>query len=170
MRAEIIKKRGIVLFSSIFMMASVIAVNPAYADTVNEEDLISDVNVPENGIIQYDVTVPAGSTVNYKVELTPDKKTGTIDKVEGMWKNTTKETITKTINAKVKFLSSEYTISATYTSNSTHQELAYKDQEKAVKSYDEKTTHGKVTLDFRTMDSWKNTLDSHVKNFISYFR
>lgn len=86
MRANSIRKKGIILCSLMMITASVMTVNPAYADTVNEEALISDVSVPENGVIQYDVTVPAGSTVNYEVELTPEGKTGAIDSVSGMWK------------------------------------------------------------------------------------
>ncbi len=163
MTMKMIKEKGGVLFIMLVLAASMVAAAPSYADTINEEELISDINTPENGVIQYDVTVPAGSTVNYMVELTPDKGSGTIDKVEGMWKNTTKKTVTKTITAKVKFLSSEYMISATYTSNSTQQKLEYKDQDTAVKSYKDSLVHSRFTWDTGSLEDLKSTVDSHIR-------
>lgn len=162
MRAEIIRKKYIVMCSLLIIVAFVLNVNQSYADTVEDEKIISNVIVPENGVIQYDVTVPAGSTVNYAVELSPNKKTGTIDKVAGVWKNTTKKTVTRTITANVKFLSSEYTISASYVYNSTKQKHEYKDKDTAIKSYEESTFHNRFAWDTGSIEKIKDTAVKHI--------
>lgn len=162
MKIEGMRRKEMILCSVLIMAVLVLTVNPVYADTVHEGEFISNVTVPENGVIQYDVTVPAGSTVNYAVELTPDEETGTIDKVTGMWKNTTKKTVTRTITAKVKFLSSEYTISASYMSNSTKQKLEYKDKNTAVRSYEESAFHNRLTWDTGTTDGLKDIAVKHL--------
>lgn len=170
MRADILKRKGAAMCCMVLITLSALAGNPVYADTLNNEDLISNINVPETGVIQYDVVVPAGSTVNYSVELTPDKKTGTIDKISGVWKNTTKKTVTKTINAKVKFLSSEYTISATCTSNSTQYKLEYKDRDIAVKSYEESTIKSNLSWDTGDFEKWCDLLENQFKKVSEYIR
>lgn len=157
MRIDVVGKKVGFLCSIVIVTVSLFTANPSYADTINEDGMISNIVVPETGVIQYDVTVPAESTVNYSVELTPDKKTGTIDKVSGMWKNTTKKTVKRTITANVKFLSSEYTISASYESNSTKQKFEYKDQCKAVKSYEASDFHSRLAWDTGSTSSLKDT-------------
>jgi len=169
MRTDIIEKRGAAL-CCFMMMTAAMGTNTVHAASAEEENLIKDINVPETGVIQYDVVVPAGSTVNYSVELSPDGKNGTVDKVSGMWKNTTKKTVTKTINAKVKFLSSEYTISATYTSNATNQKLEYKDKAEAVKSYEESTMHSRLSWETDTFEKWYGMLEKQFKKVSDYIR
>lgn len=163
MKKDLLRRKCAALSCMLILAVSAPSV---YADT----EMISDVTVPETGVIQYDVTVPAGSTVNYSVELTPDKNTGTIDKVSGMWKNTTNKTVTKTINAKVKFLSSEYTISATYTSNETHQRLEYKDKKEAVKSYEESFVHERFAFDSDVLEKWYNAMEKQLKKVSDFIR
>ena len=164
------KKKGASLCSALVIMMSVTVAVPAYADTADDESMISDITVPENGIIQYDVTVPAGSTVSYEVELTPDDESAPIDRVAGMWKNTTKKDVTKTITAKVKFLSNEYTISASYTSNSTHQKLEYKDKATAVKSYEESASHSRFEFSSDGIEELKKAFDSHIRKIAEYIK
>lgn len=167
MRKDILKRKGTALCCALMLSAAAV---PAYADTYDGDGMISDITVPEPSVIQYDVMVPAGSTVNYSVELTPDEKAGTIDKVSGMWKNTTNKTVTKTIKAKVKFLSSEYTISAAYTSNSTHQKLEYKDKAESVKSYEESALHAGFTWNSDVIGKWCGVMEKQLKKVSDFIK
>lgn len=166
MKKDIIRRKRITLCTAVIMSLNLFATVPAFADTADDADIISDVTVPENGVIQYDVTVPAGSTVNYEVELTPDVKTGTIDSVAGMWKNTTRKTVTKTITAKVKFLSNEYTIHASYTSSSSKQKIEHKDQATAVRSYEEETTNTHLSWNAEGFEKWHSKYEEQ-RDYVS---
>ena len=120
-----------------------------HAETdVVKEDIISDVKNPQNGIIKYDVTVPPGERIDYSVELTPDKKQGTIDKISGTWKNRTRRTITKTIKVNVKFLSNKYKINASYTEKTLEEKIEHRDTVTAVSALKTSTVSKKLAWDF----------------------
>lgn len=115
--------------------------------SVVKEDIISEVRNPENGVIKYKVTVPAGERIDYSVELTPDKKTGTVDRVTGTWKNRTKKTVTKTVRVKVKFLSDKYEIKASYKEKSYGTLVEYRDTAAAVSALKTSAVSAKLSWD-----------------------
>ena len=129
--------------------AGVCCHDAVYAGTsVVKDDIISDVKNPENGVIKYKVTVPAGERIDYSVELTPDKRNGTVDKVTGMWINRTKKTVTKTVRVKVKFLSDEYKIKASYTERSFGTSVKHRDTATAVSALKTSAVSAKLSWDF----------------------
>lgn len=145
-------KNSVISFLVIAMMlisCCYIWSDPAYADTtVNSESIISNVKNPENGVIKYSVKVPAGEKLDYSVELTPDKKSGTIDKIKGSFTNKTKKTVTKVVTANVKFFSNKYKISASYSKKTSGTEITYKDTDTAVSSLKTSAVTSKLSWDF----------------------
>ena len=115
---------------------------------VNSESIITNVKNPENGVITYSVKVPAGERIDYSVELTPDKKTGTIDKVSGSYTNKTKKTVTKVVTANVKFLSDKYKVTASYSKKTAGVEIVYKDTDTVISSLKTTSVTSKVSWDF----------------------
>lgn len=129
---------------------------PVHAATVSKKNLISNVTNPSSGVIQYNLTVPAGKTVNYALTLTPNRRTGNIDRVAGSYTNRTTHTVTKKIKAKVKYLSNKYIIEASYTGGTSKQKITYKDQ-KSVTSRLKKTVYSsKFTWNAKSIRKWKN--------------
>ena len=129
------------------------------ATAVNKENLITDVKNPQNGVIEYKVNVPAGERIDYSVTLTPDKSDKAVDVVNGSWKNKTKKTVKKTITVKVKYLSNKYKITASYTKESSRQDISYKDVDKATSALKTAVTTRKLAWDFSKLGkgnkNWK---------------
>ena len=133
----------------ILLAGCVILQKPVYAaSTVNKESIITDINNPENGVITYKVSVPAGERIDYSVELTPDKKSGKTDCIKGNWTNKTKKTVTKIVKANVKFISDKYKITASYSKESSGSEIFYKDTDKTVSALKTSAVTAKVKWDF----------------------
>lgn len=142
----------VLLFVSFFACSGAV-----YAGTnIVKDDLISNVKNPENGVIKYNVTVPAGERIDYSVELTPDKKSGTIDKVTGTWKNRTKRTVTKTVRANVKFLSDKYKIKVSYTESTFNETIEHKDTAAAVSALKTSAVSTKLAWDFSKLGKGNN--------------
>ena len=137
-----------VIAMMLFSCCCIMNENVYAASAVNNENIISNVKNPENGVIKYSVKVPAGEKIDYSVELTPDKKTGTIDKVTGSFTNKTKKTVTKVVTANVKFFSDKYKINASYSKKTAGVEIIYKDTDTVASSLKTTVVTSKVSWDF----------------------
>lgn len=81
-----------------------------------DSTLISNIKNPSNGVITFDIKVPAKQTLYYAVELIPNSRTGSIDTAKNAsYTNSGAATVSKTISVNVKYLANSYTISANYT-------------------------------------------------------
>lgn len=138
---------ALMLFSCCCIMNETVYAGSA----VNNENIISNVKNPENGVVKYSVKVPAGERIDYSVELTPDKKTGTIDKVTGSFTNKTKKTVTKVVTANVKFFSDKYKVSASYSKKTAGVEILYKDTDTVVSALKTTAVTSKVSWDFNKL-------------------
>lgn len=128
----------------------------ASTSTVTKEGLITNVSNPSNGTITFYIHVPAQKTVNYNVKLVPSKRTGTIDKVVGSYKNTSNKTISKKITAKTKYYSNKYTVNAQYTTGNSKYKTVYKDTDKATSALKKQTFSSKVIWNAKNIKKWKN--------------
>jgi len=147
-------RRCIGIGIAIMMMVSCCFIysKPVYAaSSVNKENLVSNINNPENGVIKYSIKVPAGEKVDYSVELTPDKKRGTVDKITGSFSNKARKTVTKNITANVNFFSDKYKIKASYSKESKDVEIIYKDVDTIASSLKTSAVTSKVSWDFKEL-------------------
>lgn len=121
---------------------------PVYAASRNNENLITNVKNPSNGVIKYNVTVPAGERVDYSVSLTPDKSGKAVEVINGSLKNRTRKTVRKTVTMNVKYLSNKYKITASYTKETSGSEILYKDVDTATSALKETAVTKKLKWDF----------------------
>jgi len=153
----------IIIFAAVLFAVSMTVLLPTghvYADEkVNKENLITEVKNPSNGVIKYSVTVPAGEKVDYSVKLTPDKKSKAYDKVKGTWTNKARKTVKKTITVRVKYLSSSYTVQASYSKERRKYRTVYKDSDKAVSALKTSVVTSKLKWDYSLLGNgnknWK---------------
>lgn len=96
---------------------------------VDDPNLITNVTNPSNGVIRFKLTVPAGRTATYRVELIPNNRTGALDTVSGTYTNTGTTTTSKTVSVDVKYFSDQYTVSASYETGTQHEKYIHEDQE-----------------------------------------
>lgn len=99
---------------------------------VDDQNLITNVTNPSNGVLCFKLTVPAGRTATYKVELIPNTRTGSINTVNGSYTNSGTTTASKTITVNVNYYSDKYSIYASYQTGTTHEKIINEDRETAV--------------------------------------
>lgn len=99
---------------------------------VDDKNLITNVTNPSNGVLSFKLTVPAGRTATYKVELVPSDRTGSINTVNGSYTNSGTATASKTVTVNVNYYSDKYSIYASYQTGTTHEKIINEDREKAV--------------------------------------
>ena len=136
------------------MMASMTTV--AYAATnKTDENLITNVSNPSNATISFKLNVPAGVTVSYKVELIPNKRTGSIDTISGSVKNTGSSKITKTISAVTRYYSNKYTVTASYSTGPARNRTNYSDTDDAVSALKTTISTNKFVWDDANIKKWQ---------------
>lgn len=99
---------------------------------VDDPNLITNVTNPSNGVLRFKLTVPAGRTATYKVELIPNDRTGSINTINGSYTNSGTTTASKTITVNVNYYSNKYSIYASYQTGTTHAKIINEDSEAAV--------------------------------------
>lgn len=110
---------------------------------VDDRNLITNVTNPSNGVLRFKLTVPAGRTATYKVELIPSERTGSIDTVSGSYTNSGTTTASKTITVNVDYYSNQYSIYASYQTGTTHEKIINEDRETAVSALKTETVSDK---------------------------
>lgn len=148
MKAAICQRTICLAFAVLLMMGCLALPEDVHAASVNKENLVTNAKNPENGVITYDINVPAGERVDYSVTLTPDKSGKAVDVVNGSWKNRTKKTVKKTVTMKVKYLSDKYKITASYTRESSGEEISCRDVDSITSALKETVVTRKLAWDF----------------------
>lgn len=132
----------ICLSVSIILAFSATIITSSAATTKTVEGLITSVSNPSHRKISFYINAPAGKTVSYKVQLIPNKRTGSIDTVSGSYKNSSTSTVKKKISVTVDYYSDLYTVTASYTTGTVRNKTTYSDVDKAISKLD-KTVYTK---------------------------
>ena len=137
---------------------SIIASTPsvAYAATnVDEEGLITNITNPSNGTISFYLNVPAGVTVDYKVELIPNVRTGSIDTTSGSYKNSGSSQVSKKVTVSTKYYSNKYTITASYFTGPAQNRTTYSDTDSATSALKTTIYTNKFVWDETNISRWQ---------------
>ncbi len=144
-----------VVLMGVVLISNSIPVSPCAAEHVNKEDLITNVTNPSNGKIRFNINVPAGVTVEYKVQLVPHVRTGSIDTVSGSYKNTSSNQVTRTITVDVDYYTSKYEITATYYTGPARNRTYYEDTDSATSGLKTTVFSNKFVWDDAAINRWK---------------
>lgn len=110
-------------------------VHAASAGTYTDENLITNVSNPSTLQLSFYLNVPAGQTVNYKIEMIPHYRMGSLDTVSGSYKNTGSSNVSKKITVAVNYISPYYTIIASYKTGPAKYQKTYTDTDNAVSEF-----------------------------------
>ncbi len=150
-------RRTVSLLLVLTLVFSMMVSSGAQAATnKTDENLITGVSNPSNAKISFTLNVPAGATVSYKVELIPNKRTGSIDTVSGSVKNSGSSKISKTISASVKYYSNKYTVTASYSTGPARNRTNYSDVDNATSALKSTVYTSKFVWDDNNVKKWQN--------------
>jgi len=153
------KKNAIALLLACTVFCSSTMANTAKvqaATNVNQEDLISSISNPSNAKLSFSLKVPAGKTVSYKVQLIPNKRTGSLDTISGSVTNSQKSTVTKKVSVTTRYYSNKYTITASYSDGPARNRTNYSDEDSATSALKTTVTTNKFVWDDANINKWKN--------------
>lgn len=154
------------IFSIVLLLSILLSITPkSYAAPLsplnytitrkNKEDLVTNVSNISNAKISFNLNIPAGETVSYKVELIPNKRSGSIDTISGEYKNTGNSILTKSITASTRYYSNKYTITATYTTGSSRSKIIYTDVDEAISALKTTVYSTKFVWNDENIRKWK---------------
>lgn len=115
---------------------------------VTDNTLVSSITNPSNGVMKFNIKIPAGQTLYYKVELVPNDRTGSIDTAaDTSYTNKTASTVTRTVSVNLRYFYSNYTISANYTTGNDRVRTIYECTKAASSRLITAVTSSKFTWD-----------------------
>jgi len=156
---KLIKKNAMALVLALSLLFSATLTNIAVvqaATNVNQEDLISNISNTSNAKLSFNLKVPAGVTVSYKVQLIPNKRTGSLDTISGSVKNSEKKQVTKTVSVTTRYYSNKYTISASYSTGPARNRTTYSDEDSATSALKSTVTTNKFVWNDANIKKFKN--------------
>ena len=137
------------------IFTSVVSPTTAHAVTNrNKESLITNVENPRTGLITFKITVPAKTTVKYKVELILKRRMGSLDTIEGSIKNNKLVKVTKTVSAITRYYSNQYTVTASYSKGPARIRINYSDVDSATSALKETILSSKFTWTDSNIKKW----------------
>lgn len=121
----------------------------------SDPNLITNVSNSQNAIIKFTLSVPAGCTANYSVELVPNERTGSLDTISGTYTNTSSVRASKVISVRVKYFSDQYSVSASYQTGTQHDKHIHEDKESITSKLVTPVTTNRFIWDDAAISKWQ---------------